>query len=644
MDALHKVPNDILLLIFLATFASERAHYHSTEIRFGPGTGRPYAYIPTLTHICRRWRTLALECPLLWNDIVITKRSAEALETFLERTQLAPLDVQANVDALASVNTIFHQDRHRVRVRSWDIRVPENAFGDILRELGHDSASRGSDSNDLKPKTVGRWPALKRLQLEIRQSRHRSLELLGSPAQAFPLNLLTHMPNLTHLGLTYCNLTSGSSPGIAPLEVLAVKKLVMYGGWQIATVQTDLKTLEAIGESLEMLELYNVGFGLPVYLIPGWDFEIPGDNEPDDDNGSEENESEETDDEEGQESERREESQGSGKGDENDSVGIEEGEDDDDTDNHADATSDDTDENHNDASPSTESHPTFLYPPYIPAQTATLPRLNHLYAQYRLKSMIPVLAALKLPALFHLALEVDFWGDEDPALGELRELARHIGRKLEPDAGQHESTLNPQPLHHLLLDVTRYAKNPFVRFSGSDANKTKRIEVLLALADRILRHPIQRPMESFAAVLCAALPLHGLTSLTLELDGLGEDAITAPQELAKAFCGLGVNLTTLKVSGVKAGYLPQLLLVPHEGDNGTTDYGVAVFPTLEKLVLEQVFFAKTQTAMHELVRALSSATPLLECLHLIDCPELPRYFVDQLSGVAKSLVVDTAPA
>ncbi|TFK78924.1 hypothetical protein K466DRAFT_506496, partial [Polyporus arcularius HHB13444] len=90
-SAVHKLPPEIVLLIFdLVRHETAREAGHATVELSAAGN----CSLVSLTHVCRRWRAVALDCPALWTGIVSRSSSAE---TFVQRACDMPLSVAADV-------------------------------------------------------------------------------------------------------------------------------------------------------------------------------------------------------------------------------------------------------------------------------------------------------------------------------------------------------------------------------------------------------------------------------------------------------------------------------------------------------------------------------------------------------------------
>ncbi|PSR74796.1 hypothetical protein PHLCEN_2v9510 [Hermanssonia centrifuga] len=55
-------------------------------------TPGPYAWI-RVTHVCQSWRDILLSCPMLWNDVVVTRHS-ECIQAMVSRSQQVPLNIR----------------------------------------------------------------------------------------------------------------------------------------------------------------------------------------------------------------------------------------------------------------------------------------------------------------------------------------------------------------------------------------------------------------------------------------------------------------------------------------------------------------------------------------------------------------------
>lgn len=104
---IEALPEEIILDIFAILV-------HST---FAPS----YGWL-AVTHVCRRWRTAALGCPVLWTRVHCAfpdSGKLDRLDAFIERSQSCPIDVDLPFNMSWCYNTSFQRlqvQRHRWRV------------------------------------------------------------------------------------------------------------------------------------------------------------------------------------------------------------------------------------------------------------------------------------------------------------------------------------------------------------------------------------------------------------------------------------------------------------------------------------------------------------------------------------------------
>ncbi|TCD60887.1 hypothetical protein EIP91_009364 [Steccherinum ochraceum] len=553
-----KVPDDLLVIMLAEVVDAERDHYLSLE--FTRGRGWPYRYI-AFTHVCHRWRVVALEYPLLWNDIVVTDRR-EILRVLLERSKESPLYIRAHTpypscrktDLLASpdriqitLQDIIQPENLRSRIRKLDLKVRPDDFPHILREL---------DGSLEKIGTPTLWSSLQTLCLEIIPKRR-------TPHATLPLHVLAHMPKLMRLELGMCALVH-TTPPMSPH--VRLKELIMFSDGAFREYKkADASVLDAFGESLESLQLYRVSLALPAWVPP---------------------------------------------------------------------VQDDQGQEAYDLACSLPPPP-FIdldTPPYDPGRKVLLPRLRSLDVKDRLRRVIPVLGTLRLPMTCRLSLEVDFLGDLDEDWVQLGEFARQIKQKLH--ANDVADDQDPHHLQSLLIGVGRNHVDPFVYLSTSTELRVRLdVTLLMGDADTNGEDTLLRPIESFASIVCAAMPFQHLMSLTLRLDCLGKDAIAAPKELASALVNAGAaeRLRWLKVARAKVEYVCEFMTCTR-----------AIFPAPRHIVLKKIDFsnARSSRRAQELHRVLTHAAPFLERLRLTKCKGLATDVVAPLFDTARTLVIE----
>jgi hypothetical protein len=108
----------------------------------GTGTGRNY-YVSAapwaqVTHVCRHWRAVALDCPALWSDLLFVSPTTTAM--MLQRSKNAPLTVKF------AANPVLYQDilcrimsqtgrLREVELRSSSLSSTRNDFLEVLASL-----------------------------------------------------------------------------------------------------------------------------------------------------------------------------------------------------------------------------------------------------------------------------------------------------------------------------------------------------------------------------------------------------------------------------------------------------------------------------------------------------------------------------
>ncbi|KAJ7292558.1 hypothetical protein C8J57DRAFT_1180 [Mycena rebaudengoi] len=141
ISPMRQLPSDVLGEIFswtLPRFDDNIGFYYSTDISMCPWV---------LTHVCRRWRHLAISLPSLWGDIHVRSDyipALAALGTELERSGSYPLTIQfssTNIEAFKLI--LNHSERwHTIDLwlREWMVPLLDVAAGHLplLRSLTYD--------------------------------------------------------------------------------------------------------------------------------------------------------------------------------------------------------------------------------------------------------------------------------------------------------------------------------------------------------------------------------------------------------------------------------------------------------------------------------------------------------------------------
>ena len=191
---ISRLPPEIIATIFtfLSTSAWDVGYYNPNWMR--------------VTHVCRRWREIALNYPHFWSYINLTKLKSAGMGEILARAKMVPLNLEADVEVW-----------RRAEFEAFETQL--EAHISHIRHLGI--------SGNLRDFTV-----IKRL-LPFAPTLE-SLSLLHK--HRFPVTipdtfLKCTTPNLTSLELKNCSITSWESPvlkGLQSLQVLNIFTQTRY--------------------------------------------------------------------------------------------------------------------------------------------------------------------------------------------------------------------------------------------------------------------------------------------------------------------------------------------------------------------------------------------------------------------------------
>ena len=162
-----------------------------------------------VSHVCHRWREIALNQPRLWSHIDFTTLTVEGVTEVLSRSKMAPLELHANL----------------CRVR-WERARFDTFQEQLAAHVSHtcrlNVIAKSSDLQTIVDQLVSPAPALERLMLIV----NNKVRPLGSPARAvMPPNLFDgSAPRLSHLQLNHCDI-SWASPLLKNLRLLDLHTL-----------------------------------------------------------------------------------------------------------------------------------------------------------------------------------------------------------------------------------------------------------------------------------------------------------------------------------------------------------------------------------------------------------------------------------
>ncbi|CDO73332.1 hypothetical protein BN946_scf185008.g95 [Trametes cinnabarina] len=100
LSPIARLPPEILSEVF----ALISMHYYEQSWRYQHGPLHVYKWL-AVAHVCRAWRSIALDTPRLWSNIIITRPEVD--EVVLARSKKAPLRLSAH---------IYHQDDPRATI------------------------------------------------------------------------------------------------------------------------------------------------------------------------------------------------------------------------------------------------------------------------------------------------------------------------------------------------------------------------------------------------------------------------------------------------------------------------------------------------------------------------------------------------
>jgi len=221
---ISRLPPEILSNIFMLCVTDNDGHFTVTPYR--------WSWI-TISHICRHWRNVALECSSLWCHLDFSK--PDWIPEMLNRSKVAPLSVKIRNEhyfskkSLDALNAAF---QHMYRIKELDLCVPAGDFEDMLCDITQAA------------------PCIHTLSVSSKPSSLFTLARTISLPQDF---LSGDAPSLTHLELRDVHLPWGSSL----LKNLTCLK-IFHSGTTFRPSLEQLVEILSCMPSLGTLELQNV--------------------------------------------------------------------------------------------------------------------------------------------------------------------------------------------------------------------------------------------------------------------------------------------------------------------------------------------------------------------------------------------------
>ncbi|KAL6298589.1 hypothetical protein BKA93DRAFT_810638 [Sparassis latifolia] len=128
---INQCPNDVLSIIF--QYAVALINESAGEFQWPFSSLRSSPRLIDLTHVCRRWRVLLLDRPLLWTHIgdhLGSDPLLRAAPTFLERSREASLKLHVRVMSARQMQTISHFfESNLSRIEELHVKHTPDLFG-----------------------------------------------------------------------------------------------------------------------------------------------------------------------------------------------------------------------------------------------------------------------------------------------------------------------------------------------------------------------------------------------------------------------------------------------------------------------------------------------------------------------------------
>jgi len=225
-----RLPHDLLTDIFILIHRSERINVKSS-LRSPPCL--------QVSHVCRAWRDAALQCPLLWTNILFSPPEWTAI--MLERSRTAPLKIEVPIEHINLADHTFVSSVRLALSHIHHIRYLCIILFDRFRDLG----------DLLSPFLTGSPEILE--------------ELILSSFSVFPKYTYPSMesaPCLRSLELYSCHINWQLFSSVGNLTSLVLKDIPMASRPSIENILSLLQTMN----KLEKLSLIHAIAELPLNI------------------------------------------------------------------------------------------------------------------------------------------------------------------------------------------------------------------------------------------------------------------------------------------------------------------------------------------------------------------------------------------
>ncbi|KAA1475921.1 hypothetical protein DENSPDRAFT_806432 [Dentipellis sp. KUC8613] len=132
---INRLPQEILALIFLSLRDTYARLFSSFPLIYGSRSPPDAIEWVAITHVCRKWRTTAIELPSLWTHIP-NSFSTTCAEEFLRRSRLTPIKLEHSMVSPVSTGDLAgHISQHLRHVRALHLSGPPQHFTEIIPTL-----------------------------------------------------------------------------------------------------------------------------------------------------------------------------------------------------------------------------------------------------------------------------------------------------------------------------------------------------------------------------------------------------------------------------------------------------------------------------------------------------------------------------
>jgi hypothetical protein len=238
---ISRLPPETIVIIF--SFLSLPRHY----VRLLTGDEQDNLAWLRVSHVCGRWREIALNHPRFWSRIDFTTLTLAGVTEVLSRSKMAPLELEANL--------------HCVR---WDVARFASFREQLVAHVSHTCrlsiTAKPVELQKTVDQLVSPAPTLEWLSLIVEDRDRRPIGF--RPRTIVPLNLFDgSAPRLSRLQIDHCDI-GWTSPLFRGLRILDIQNLSLgarprLGDW-----------LDAMDEMLK-LEALVAQFATPIAPVVG---------------------------------------------------------------------------------------------------------------------------------------------------------------------------------------------------------------------------------------------------------------------------------------------------------------------------------------------------------------------------------------